>query len=170
MGACHSKGSRTYTTKGGNATSGKAAINKDAYTAAKQERTERIAALNSNKIKNEKTNSNKEATANKAAKSKVDNQRVKNARDTQKKSETQARVKNAKSFDNVTSAKLDKMSISQIRALARKAIVYDVGRNPWSPQTESEALRRFDMMIKDQPKTSLKKMIMRAKKASKSYR
>lgn len=158
MGACHSRGNNT------------GVINKDAYIAAKQKRTERIASLNSNKNKNEKTNSNEEAITNKAAKSKADNKKGKNVRDTQKESETQVRVKNAKAFDNVTSAKLDKMSISQIRALARKAIVYDVGRNPWSPQTESEALRRFDMMIKDQPKTSLKKMIMRAKKASKSYR
>jgi hypothetical protein len=80
------------------------------------------------------------------------------------------RKKNASAFDNVTSAKLDKMTLSQLKKLARKAYLYKVGKNSWDPQTESEALSRFDSLGDYQSKSALKKIIMSGKKEAKNYK
>lgn len=80
------------------------------------------------------------------------------------------RKKNANAFDNVTAAKLNTMTMSQLKKLARKAYLFSVGKNPWDPQSESEALSRFDLLVNQQPKSSLKKIIMNGKKEAKNYK
>lgn len=80
------------------------------------------------------------------------------------------RKKNANAFDNITAAKLDKMTTKQLQALAKKAYVFMVGDNMGSPKTEAEAMRRWELLGGDQPKTSMKRMIMKAKKKSKEFK
>lgn len=83
--------------------------------------------------------------------------------------DTTLRVKNASALQKVTKAQLDKMSMSKLIALARKAIVYNVGAYIGAPKTEAEALRRFDLLAGGDSKTSLKKLIMKGKRESKKY-
>lgn len=80
------------------------------------------------------------------------------------------RKKNANAFDNVTSAKLNTMTTSQLKKLARKAYLFSTGKNPWDPQSESEALARFDLLGDYQSKSALKKIIMSGKKEAKNYK
>lgn len=88
----------------------------------------------------------------------------------QNAAEIALRKKNANAFDNITAAKLDKMTTKQLQALAKKAYVFMVGDNMWSPKTEAEAMRRWELLGGDQPKTSMKRMIMKAKKKSKEFK
>ena len=60
--------------------------------------------------------------------------------------------------------------MAQLKKLARKAYLYKVGKNSWGPQSESEALSRFDLLVNQQPKSSLKKIIMNGKKEAKNYK
>lgn len=80
------------------------------------------------------------------------------------------RKKNANAFDNVTSAKLNTMTLSQLRRFARKAYLYVVGKHPWDPQSEEDALSRFDSLVDYQSKSALKKIIMSGKKEAKNYK
>lgn len=79
------------------------------------------------------------------------------------------RTKYAGDFSKLTTAKINSMSMSDLQKWARKAIVYNVGK-PFQPKTEKEALERFDMLIKNQPKTSLRKLIASAKRSSADFR
>lgn len=82
-------------------------------------------------------------------------------------SETAMRDKYKSEITQVTGSKLDSMSMAQLRKLARKASVFQIGAYPGAPKTEESALARFDALVAGQSKTSLKRLIMSSKKKAK---
>lgn len=83
--------------------------------------------------------------------------------------DTALRKKYANDFSKLTTAKINAMSMSELLKWAVKAVVYNVGK-PFQPKTEKEAIERFEMLKEGQPKTSLRRLIVNAKKSSADFR
>ena len=87
-----------------------------------------------------------------------------------KTSEYAMRNRYKNDFDDITMAKLDKMSVSELRKYAKKATIFMTNQGIGSPKTEAEALSRWNALGQYQSKTSLKKLIMSGKKWAKQYK